>query len=87
MLNDEDIFSYPRKQKTDDEDQSESQAQLNKKIYADVFKVNDREIMTSGQEKSFKALKTTIDGKLVDLDNFIDKIEIKDLNCSSENFI
>ena len=43
--------------------------------------------MTSGQEKSFKALKTTIDGKLVDLDNFIDKIEIKDLNCSSENFI
>lgn len=43
--------------------------------------------MTSGQEKSLKALKTTIDGKLIGLDNCIEKIEIKDLNCSSENFI
>ena len=63
----------------DDEDELQ-------KIDASVFKVNDREIITSGQEKSFTALKTTIDTKL-ELDNCISKIEIKDLNCSPGNFI
>ena len=43
--------------------------------------------MVSGQEKSFNALKKTIDGKLNELDHYIGKIEIKDLVCNPANFI
>ena len=96
-LNEEDIHLLERKvENSDNEEDTDEEGQnntdnLSHKISAAVFNVNDKAIMDANAEKSFDALKITIDRKLKENgSNFtenMEKILINDLKCSSRNFV